>query len=359
MSLPGQPTEEALAEVGSEAGKSLLRGLGKLGNAYVSEWTAKREAKAEATRLAIELDAQIKKDATLAEARRENELAEFEHKAALERRAQRFRIEMAREQMNLEAIERRALRYTDRDPENGNPREIDEDWLFRFADIAQKVSDEDVQSLWARALSSAAIRGNPKLSAAGLQTLGLFDKDIAQNFRKFVAVYSRLGGFVPPVPRGEKEPQSIDLTTLHELGLIREAIRNEPYEFEDFAFERPQTNNLGLGLMQGELSLTKRGYEIASAVFHSSEELALSDEHEQQYLQRVLHDQLKSGRHVTIIPKVGEGDSTVSVRLTNKNNPTESVERSDWKVSDGARGLSDRLRKLLEWAEQNYEIEIK
>jgi hypothetical protein len=171
LSLPGQPTEEAVAEVASEAGKSLVRGLGKLGNTYVSEWAAKLEAKAEATRLAIETDAKIKADAALATVRREQEAAEFDHRAALERRAQRLRIELAREQMNLEAIERRALEFTEHDPDNSNPREIDEDWLFKFADLAQKVSDANVQALWARALSSAAMQGPTKLSAAASRPL--------------------------------------------------------------------------------------------------------------------------------------------------------------------------------------------
>jgi hypothetical protein len=181
LSLPGQPTEEAVAEVGSAAGKSLVRGLSRLGNAYVSEWAAQREARAEAVRLAIETDARIKTDTALASVRREQELAEFEHRAALERRAARFRVEMAREQTNLEAIERRAIEFTERAAESGNARELDEDWLFKFADLAQKVSDDDVQALWARALSSAAIQDAPKLSAAALQTLGLFDKHTARN----------------------------------------------------------------------------------------------------------------------------------------------------------------------------------
>ena len=213
VSLPGQPTEEAIAEVGSEAGKSLVRGISRLGSAYVSEWATRRETKAEAVRLAIDTDAKIKADTAVANARREQELAEFDHRATLERRAQRFRAEMVREQMNIEAIERRAIEFTERDPDNAKAREIDEDWLFKFADLAQKVSDRDVQSLWARALSSAAIQGSARLSAAALQTLGLFDKEIAESFRNFVAVASTIG-FVPYAPDGETDPQQIDLVTL-------------------------------------------------------------------------------------------------------------------------------------------------
>src|SRR6266851_2476986 len=140
LSLPGQPTEEAIAQVGSEAGRSLLRGLAKLGNAYVTKWTATKEAQAEAARLAIETASGIETEAALTKARRDHEIAELEHQAVLQRRLERLRHELAREQLNLEAIERRALEFTEGDPENANGRDIDEDWLFRFADFAQNIS---------------------------------------------------------------------------------------------------------------------------------------------------------------------------------------------------------------------------
>jgi Protein of unknown function (DUF2806) len=358
LSLPGQPTEEAIAQVGSEAGLSLVRGLGRLGNAYVSEWTAKREAKAQAIRLAIGTDAKIKTDAALGSARREQEISEFEHREALERRAQRFRVEMAREQINLDAIEKHALEYTEQDPDNVNPREIDEDWLFKFADLAQKVSDRDVQGLWARALSSAAMQGSPKLSAAALQTLSLFDGDIAASFKKFVAVIVRIG-FFPYLPEGQAEPQQIDVGTLMELGLVREVVSNEPYVFEDFVFEGGITGNIGLVPLQGHLGLTLRGHEIATAVFRRAEDLPLSEDHEQQYLRYVLQAQSRRQRHLTILPKLNEGAAPVAIRLTNKNNVAENVERIDWRLSEAAQKVSARLKKLLEWAEQTYDIEIK
>jgi hypothetical protein len=351
--LPGQPTEEAVAEVGSEAGKSLVRGLGKLGNASVSEWTTKREATAEAARLAIETDAAIKANSALVAARREQELAELEHQAALQRRAERLRIELAREQRNLEAIERRALEFAERDPNNSKPRELDEDWLFKFADFAQKISDADVQSLWARALSSAAIEGASRLSAAALQTLGLFDRDIAENFRKFVAAASRFG-FVPYTPDGRTEPQQIDLTTLMDLGLIQGYSHEEPYDYEDFAFE-PDARKFKA--IQSQLGFTKRGYDIANAVFPHLEELPLSEEHEQKYLVHLLLLQMESQPHVTILPKLGRPDQPLAIRLTNKNDTNSS--NRDWKTPEAAARLSQRLLKLLAWAEQNYDIEIK
>jgi len=332
-----------------------VRGLGKLGNAYISEWTAKREAKAEATRLAIETDVKVKTDAALADARREQELAEFEHRAALERRAQRFRVEMVREQINVEAIERRALEYTERDPDNGNAREIEEDWLFKFADLAQKVSDEDVQALWARALSSASIEGRPRLSAAALQTLSLFDKEIAESFGKFVGAYSRLGGFVPHLPEGQTEPQQIELATLVDLGLIREILQNAPLEFIDFKLE--QTGNV-LKMTQAALALTKRGYDIATAVFHSVEDIPLSERDEEAYLTRVLQQQVRRFRIATLVAK-GDAEPPIIVRISGKTNSPPGIPKPDWTSSERSEKLSARLIRILAKMEQSYDIKVE
>jgi len=141
------------------------------------------------------------------------------------------------------------LEFTEQEAEKDKPREIDEDWIFKFAEYAQKVSEKDVQSLWGRALSSAAMQGMPKLSASALQTLGLFDKSIAEGFRKFVAVVARLG-FVPHLPAGEPEPQQIDLGALQDLGLIAEELRTETCRFEDFAFEDPDAGTQRVKLLQ-------------------------------------------------------------------------------------------------------------
>jgi hypothetical protein len=356
LSLPGQPTEQAIAEVGSAAGKSLLRGLARLSNATLSEWIVKREARAEAAKLAVETESKVRTDATLTTARREQELAELEHRAALERRAARLRVELAREQINLETIEKRALEYAESDPGKDNPREMDEDWLFKFADLAQKVSSADVQSLWARALSSAAVEGAPLLSAAALQTLGLLDKDIAEGFRKFVAVAVRLG-FVPYPLDDEPEPQQINLATLVDLGLIREGVQDGPLSFEDFAFEG-RIANVGLNLLFGYWGLSPRGREIASAVFSRSEDLPLSDELEQQYLRNVVSAHVQAAGHATILPSVNEGFQRIGVRLTKRPNLVENIERPDWKSVPAAQAFSARLRKLLEWAERDFTVEL-
>jgi hypothetical protein len=354
-SLPGQPTEEAIAEVSSAAAKSLLRGLAKLGDASVAEWAATKEARAEAARLAIETASKIENDAALNNARREQELAELEHHAVLQRRAARLRYELAREQTNLEKIELRALALIEGNPENANAREIDNDWLFRFADFAQKVSDNDVQNLWAHALSSAAIGSLPRLSAAALQTLSLFDSHIAEEFRKFVTVVVRIG-FMPHPAAGHEQPQPIDFATLMDMGLVREVVNNEPPRFSDFAFDNQGTPSLGLKLLQTFLGLTKRGSDIANAVFRTVEELPLTEHLEQRYLQNILR-QVMQHSQAKIVPKLTD-NSQVAIRLTNRSPLSDALERKNWKNSRAAPLLSKRLMALLEVAEQTYDIEF-
>ncbi|UFW50022.1 MULTISPECIES: DUF2806 domain-containing protein [Bradyrhizobium] len=356
LSLPGQPTEEALAEVGSDAGKALVRGFGRLGNAALGEWVAKKEAKAEAARLAIETDAKINAAKAVAAAGREQALADLEHNAALQRRAERLRIELAREQLNLEAMERRALEYVERDPENGSAREVDEDWLFKFADLAQKVSDSDVQSLWARALSSVAIQGAPKLSAAALQTLGLFDAQIAESFRNFVAVVATFG-FLPEPEEGEHDPQGINLGILHDLGLIDNTLYEGTYSFEDFSFEAIKRTGPLPADLRSHYALTLRGREIASAVFRRSEDVPLGEQHEHQYLRLILLNQLKRKQAATILPSLAPDGQPWSIRLTRKNPLTKASSSNDWRSF--SERISARLFKLLLWADERYDIEAR
>lgn len=67
-------------------------------------------------------------------------------------------------------------------------RELDDDWLYKFARYAETISDKNVQEIWAHILESAAIEGRSKLSAASLFQLSLVEKDSAIGFETFVRV---------------------------------------------------------------------------------------------------------------------------------------------------------------------------
>jgi uncharacterized protein DUF2806 len=352
LSIPGQPIEEAIAEVGSEAGKSLVRGVSRLGTASTERWVLTQEAKAEAARLAIETETKIANDQALAKARREFELSEFDHQALLQRRAARLRLKLAKEQINLEAIQAKAIEFTEKDTENDKARELDEDWMFKFAEAAQTVSDQDVQTMWARVLNSAAIdQPAPPLSPLALQTLGLFDKRAAEDFRKFVGVVVRFN-FVP-VLRDYADPQNIDIAALMDLGLIQHQTGGEPYDLADVLIELG-TSNLGLRLFKDRFFLTKKGADIGNAVFRGTD-VACGEELEQQYLRLLLAKEINANGGVTVYPKVDGKIGKTSFLI--EKGATSSGE--GWKGEPIYRDLSSRLKQLIEWLSANYQISVR
>ena len=194
IDIPGQKTDEAIGNIITEAGKSLIRGLGRLAGAQVARSVATKEAEAQAARLAIETRAEIGRSQALHTARRETELQKIDHEGdLLERRLDRLRHELTWQQANIETISNRALETTERDPKAESAREIHDDWLFRFARYAQEISDNEVQQLWARILSSAAIGEKLLVSPAALQTMSLLDSRVANDFMKFSAAVETFG----------------------------------------------------------------------------------------------------------------------------------------------------------------------
>jgi hypothetical protein len=348
MSLPGQPTEEAAAEVASEAGKSLVRGFANLAGATFDNWIATKQAKAMAARLAIETDARIASETALTGARRQFEVSEIEHQAVLHRRLDRMRYELEREQLNLEAIQMKALEFAEEDPDRNEATEVDQDWLFRVADLAQKISDKDVQELWARAITSAAIKGTKHLSANALQTLSLLDKKTAEDFRSFVMILQRLG-FYPVFelkpPLRQCDPQSIDLGGLVDLGLIQHQTTTDSLRLTDFEIAAGHTANIGLKLFNDRFIVTKRGAEIANAVFRG-QKFDVADELEQKYLQNVLAREIHNNRAATILLP---GSAIVLRPPSNGGTPNPSL---------ALEGASPRLQKLLTWASSVFSIEV-
>lgn len=344
VSIPGQPLEEAAADVASAAGKSLVRGLARLGNATIEEWASSKEARAAAAKLAIETEAALAKERALVNARRRNQLDEMDHQALLERRAQRLRLELAREQLNIESVQAKAIEYTESDPDSDKPREIDDDWLFMFSDFAQRVSDSDVQTLWARVLSSASVSERTKVSAASLQTLSLMDNACALDFQKFISVLVTLNHY--PTFRG-KDPQAINLGVLQDLGLVKESLREGSFPLADFSVGAPPSN-ARFGPIASVMGLTLRGHEIASAVFHS-EEFSLPADMQQAYLQAFVADYLTNLRSLVLHYSGARG--VVAITLL------KEPKFSEWRAAiDGS--IPPRLAGLLDWAESRYGIGV-
>lgn len=115
--------------------------------------------------------------------------------AIQERAVERFIQQETRKQENLESIIGKAKEFLS--PE-GEPEQLDEDWLHEWTERASKVSDEELQSLWARVLANETnTPGSFRKSV--LHTVAMLEKVDADNFTKLCQFVVHVGGPVPLV----------------------------------------------------------------------------------------------------------------------------------------------------------------
>jgi hypothetical protein len=351
--VPGSELEKAAAGVGREAGKSIVRGIANLFGAGFAKWIAQNEATAEAARLAIETQAAIDRSRVLTAEHRKQQLEEIDHHAVkllAEQRLKRLVVEMAREQANFEAIATRSLQLIEHDPQSDNARDIDDDWMFKFARYAQDVSDKQIQELWARILSSAAIEGAQRLSPAALQTVSLIDGASATDFEKFCSVIATFE--VYPAHRAplEHEAQNINLGNLVELGLIVE--RNlTRYSFQDFdVLFGPADNKIKMSFSHPHFVLTQRGVQIASVVF-GSKEMTLADDLQENYIRDIISSGMQNPYPLNIAPKIGNKFASFAAQVDKKPNATLPI--TTFEIPQ-EKELSGRVRRLIAWANERY-----
>src|SRR5262249_14890497 len=131
----------------------------------------------------------------LTDARRDLELTEVQHQVVLERAKRaldRTLYELSYQQENLETIGARSIELLESESDV-EPREFDQDWLFRFAEFAQRASDAQIWELWARILASAANANAIRLSPSALFLMSTLDKESAVHFEQFFNTFSSLG----------------------------------------------------------------------------------------------------------------------------------------------------------------------
>lgn len=105
--------------------------------------------------------------------------AEF---AELQRRAEnRNAFEQARSQRNLEAVYGKAITMMEPEIDAENVNEVDEDWIFFHSDRAQKVSDAQMQTLWARIMAEQ-VKAPGSFSLRTLDFLSTLEKQEAHYF---------------------------------------------------------------------------------------------------------------------------------------------------------------------------------
>jgi hypothetical protein len=127
---------------------------------YFKPYQIKRVAKAEAEAEIIKAQAQI-------------EVTDLQRRALV-----RFVAEESRKQDNMEKITQKAIPLLE---ESSNPEKVEDDWIINFFDKCRIVSDEEMQSLWAKVLAGEA-NSPGTYSKRTVNFLGSLDKTDAQLF---------------------------------------------------------------------------------------------------------------------------------------------------------------------------------
>src|ERR1039458_6537682 len=132
--------------------------------------------------------AQAEADADRIRAATQIEITEIQHRAMA-----RMFAEEARKQHNIESITIKAL--PDVNPES-RPEDMEDDWIANFFDKCRLISDEQMQSLWARILAGEA-NAPGKFSKRTVNLLGSLDKEDATLFSKVCGFTLLIGQLVP------------------------------------------------------------------------------------------------------------------------------------------------------------------
>lgn len=181
---------------------------------------------------------------------------------------QRFITQQTRKQINIENIIQQSIEEL---PDNAEVEQLDEDWLANFFDKCENVSNETMQLMWAKLLTSEATKSGT-ISKKTINLVANIDKEDAENFTIFCQFVWNLGTPTPkPTPLIfdiNEDPilreQGISFTTLnhlHSIGLITLNLSNdyrmhipskeEIYSYFDkiikFEFDKQEAYQLPLG----------------------------------------------------------------------------------------------------------------
>jgi hypothetical protein len=220
-------------------------------------WQIVRVAQAEAEAEAIRAQAQV-------------QVTELQRRAMV-----RFIAEESKRQNNIESITAKAL------PEvspQASPKQMEDDWITNFFDKCRLISDEEMQTLWARILAGEA-NSPGRFSKRTVDLVSTLDKSDALLLGRLCSFAVSLGQTYPLIydPNHEiYQKQGINFVSLSHLesiglirfaelaGYVREGLGqkgNVPYFGTGIWIEFAQTENNTLQI--GKVLLTQMGQQLA------------------------------------------------------------------------------------------------
>ena len=186
------------------AAKALIEKVSDAIGGYSKPWQIKRVAKAEVESEIIKMHGKI-------------EVEDVRRQAIA-----RFVAEEAKRQNNIEEITRKAIPHL---KDASSPQKIEDDWIVNFFDKCRIVSDEEMQSLWAKVLAGEANQPGT-FSKRTVNFVGSLDKAEAQLFTVLCGFCWMAGDLMPLVfDEAEDIYKSCginfgSLTHLDDIGLI-------------------------------------------------------------------------------------------------------------------------------------------
>lgn len=194
-----------------------------------------------------------------------------------QRALDRFLIEEASRQANIESIVVKSFPAINKD---AKPQNIEKDWIVDFFDKSRLISDEEMQEMWSRILAGEAnVPGT--YSKRTIHLLASLDKKDAILFSKLCSFVWKVGNNTIPLvfDYGEKiyKEQDINfenLTHLDSIGLINfdslsgyletEINKNEKISYQNTGFnlEFPKEKDNELNI--GKVILSSTGVELST-----------------------------------------------------------------------------------------------
>jgi hypothetical protein len=161
----------------SKPANTLIEKVSEAVGGVFKPWQLKRVAKAEAEVERIKSISRI-------------QTTELEHRAL-----QRFMVEEAKKQSNIENITAQSLSHLS---EGSKPEEMEQDWIVNFFDKCRLVSDKEMQGIWARILAGEANTPG-RFSKRTVNFMESLDKQDAQLFTMLCAFNWVFGDDIHPL----------------------------------------------------------------------------------------------------------------------------------------------------------------
>lgn len=259
-------------------GKPLDTFIKKIANAtgfFYKKWFSKQIAEAKAEE--IKTLAKAEAEAKVIQAKADLEISDLQRRSL-----ERFVQEETIKQQNMESIVDKAIPLLE---EDFNPEEIEDDWIANFFDKCRIVSDDEMQTLWAKILAGE-VNEPSTFSKITINVVSTLDRTDAEQFTKLCNFIAEFAGSRILFKISHRDRLFLDneinydtLFNLSNLGLIN---------FSTFLSSNAVIKNL-------DFSETDQSYSFTVNYFDEQIVFKFNDLHEKILLTKSKPPEIRSG----------------------------------------------------------------